>query len=75
MVFVVIFIFFVIRSLTRALGDEIRDFGARQGIEFIYDFGFAMAMNDSWAPYILTAPFALLCCYISALIQYNEERR
>ena len=74
MVFVVIFIFVVIKSLTRALGEELRDFGSLQGIEFIYDLGFSMCMNDSWIPYILTSPFALICCYISARIQYEEER-
>jgi len=75
MVFVVIFIFLVIKSLTRALGEEVMDFGSMQGIEFIYDFGLSMAMSGSWIPYILTAPFAILCCYISARIQYDEERR
>jgi len=75
MVFVVIYIFFVIKSLTRSLGEEIMDFGSRQGVEFIYEFGLSLAMSNSWAPYILTAPFALLCCYISAQIQYGEENR
>jgi len=74
MVFVVIFIFLVIKSLTRTLGEEVMDFGSRNGVEFLYDFGLYMCMQGNWIPYILTAPFALLCCYISARIQYDEQR-
>ena len=75
MVFVVIFIFLVIKSLTRSLGEEVMDFGSRNGVEFLYDFGLYMCMQGNWIPYILTATFALFSCYISARIQYNEERR
>jgi len=74
MVFVVIFIFFVIKSLTRSFGQEIWMFGARQDIEFLYDLGQYMCMQGNWITYILTAPFALLCCYISARSQMYDER-
>jgi len=74
MIFVVIYIFFVIKSLTRSLGEEVMDLGSRQGIEFIYDFGLYMCMQGNWIPYILTSPFFLMCAYISAQIQYGEER-
>ncbi len=74
MVFVVIFIFFVIKGLTRALGEEIWMFGARQNIEIIYDVGHYMCMQGNWVPYVLTAPFLLLCAYYQARMQMYDER-
>jgi len=74
MVFVVIYIYFVMKSLTRSFGEEIWMFGARENIGFLYDIGSYMCMQGNWVAYILTSPFALFCCYISARSQMYDER-
>jgi len=73
MVIVLIFIWFSIKSLSRTIGIEIKNFGSREGIEFLYDAGHWLAMNDSTHHFIMFFPFLLMAAYVQARAQYIRE--
>jgi len=73
MVIVLIFIWFSIKSLSRTIGIEIKNFGSREGIEFLYDAGHWLAMNDSTHHFIMFLPFLIVGGYIQARIRLAYE--
>lgn len=73
MIFVYIFFFLSVKSLSRTWGSEIRDFGAREGMPWLCDVGYWMAVNSTTNNFIMSLPFLFLCGYIQARCTMYDE--